>query len=101
MRAGDLEINRLTHQVTRGGKPVDLSPKEYALLEDLFLNSGRILSRSMIVEKVWDQSFEGLNNIVDVYIGHLRRKIDVGHDHQVDPDRARPRLYARLPSPAP
>ena len=59
---------------------IALSPKEYSLLEYLFLHSGRILSRSMIVEKIWDQSFEGLTNIVDVYIGHLRRKIDEGHD---------------------
>ena len=80
VRAADLEINRLTHQVRRDGKRIDLSAKEYSLLEYLLLNSGRILSRSMIVEKIWDQSFEGLTNIVDVYIGHLRRKIDEGHE---------------------
>ena len=80
LRAGDLEVNRLTRQVRRGGKRIELSPREYSLLEYLFLHSGRTLSRSMIVEKIWDQSFEGLTNIVDVYIGHLRRKIDEGHD---------------------
>ena len=64
----------------RDGKRIELSPKEYSLLEYLFLHSGRTLSRSMIVEKIWDQSFEGLTNIVDVYIGHLRRKIDEGHE---------------------
>lgn len=80
LRAADLEINRMTHQVKRGGKRIELSPKEYSLLEYLFLNSGRTLSRSMIVEKIWDQSFEGLTNIVDVYIGHLRRKIDEGRE---------------------
>jgi DNA-binding response OmpR family regulator len=80
IRAADLEINRLTRQVKRDGKRIELSAKEYSLLEYLLLNSGRILSRSMIVEKIWDQSFEGLTNIVDVYIGHLRRKIDEGHD---------------------
>jgi len=80
LKAGPLEINRLTRQVKRDGKRIELSPKEYSLLEYLFLHSGRILSRSMIVEKIWDQSFEGLTNIVDVYIGHLRRKIDEGHD---------------------
>ena len=52
------------------------SPKEYSLLEYLSLHAGRALSRSMIVERVWDQSFEGLTNIVDVYIRHLRSKID-------------------------
>jgi two-component system copper resistance phosphate regulon response regulator CusR len=80
LRIGPLEINRLTRQVKRDGKRIELSPKEYSLLEYLFLHSGRILSRSMIVEKIWDQSFEGLTNIVDVYIGHLRRKIDEGHE---------------------
>jgi len=80
LRAADLEVNRLTRQVKRGGKRIELSPKEYSLLEYLFLHSGRTLSRSMIVEKIWDQSFEGLTNIVDVYIGHLRRKIDEGRD---------------------
>lgn len=78
LRAADLEVNRLTRQVRRGGKRIELSPKEYSILEYLFLHSGRTLSRSMIVEKIWDQSFEGLTNIVDVYIGHLRRKIDEG-----------------------
>jgi two-component system copper resistance phosphate regulon response regulator CusR len=52
-------------------------------LEYLFLHSGRTLSRSMIVERIWDQSFEGLTNIVDVYIGHLRRKIDEGRDQKL------------------
>jgi len=80
LRAADLEVNRLTRQVKRHGKRIELSPKEYSLLEYLFLHPGRILSRSMIVEKIWDQSFEGLTNIVDVYIGHLRRKIDEGHE---------------------
>jgi two-component system copper resistance phosphate regulon response regulator CusR len=80
LKAGSLEINRLTRQVRRGGKRIELSPREYSLLEYLFLHSGRILSRSMIVERIWDQSFEGLTNIVDVYIGHLRRKIDEGHE---------------------
>ncbi|HTW35684.1 MAG TPA: response regulator transcription factor [Rhizomicrobium sp.] len=80
LRFANLEINRLTRQVKRGGKRIDLSPKEYSLLEYLSLHAGRALSRSMIVERVWDQSFEGLTNIVDVYIGHLRRKIDEGYE---------------------
>jgi DNA-binding response OmpR family regulator len=83
LRAADLEINRLTHQVTRGGHPIELSPKEYALLEYLFLNAGRTLSRNMIVEKIWDQSFEGLTSMVDVYIGHLRRKLDEGREKKL------------------
>jgi two-component system copper resistance phosphate regulon response regulator CusR len=80
LKLADLELNRLTRQVRRAGKRIELSPKEYMLLEYLFLHAGRTLSRSMIVEKVWDQSFEGLTNIVDVYIGHLRRKIDEGYE---------------------
>jgi two-component system copper resistance phosphate regulon response regulator CusR len=83
LKADDLEINRLTRQVKRDGKRIELSPKEYSLLEYLFLHPGRVLSRSMIVEKIWDQSFEGLTNIVDVYIGHLRRKVDEGHTHKL------------------
>ena len=83
LRADDIEINRLTRQVRRDGKRIELSPKEYSLLEYLFLHSGRTLSRSMIVEKIWDQSFEGLTNIVDVYIGHLRRKIDEGRERKL------------------
>ena len=98
LKAGSLEINRLTRQVKRDGKRIELSPKEYSLLEYLFLHSGRVLSRSMIVEKIWDQSFEGLTNIVDVYIGHLRRKIDEGHEPQADPHRARAGLCLRYRS---
>lgn len=80
LTAGTLQLNRLTHQVRRDGKRIELSPKEYALLEYLFLHSGRVLSRTMIVEKIWDQSFEGLTNIVDVYIRQLRRKLDDGFE---------------------
>jgi len=83
LKARDLEINRLTRQVKRDGRRIELSPKEYSLLEYLFLHPGRVLSRSMIVEKIWDQSFEGLTNIVDVYIGHLRRKVYEGHSHKL------------------
>lgn len=80
LKAADLEINRMTRQVRRGGKRIELSPKEYSLLEYLILHPGRTLSRSMIIEKIWDQSFEGLTNIVDVYVGQLRRKIDEGYE---------------------
>jgi two-component system copper resistance phosphate regulon response regulator CusR len=80
---GDLEIDRLAHLVRRGGKRIDLSAKEYSLLEYLAANSGRVLSRTMIVEHVWDQSFEGLTNIVDVYVKQLRNKIDAGFPHKL------------------
>lgn len=75
----DLEIDRLARQVKRAGKRIELSAKEYALLEYMLLNAGRVLSRNMIIEHVWDQSFEGLTNIVDVYIRQLRTKVDEGH----------------------
>ncbi len=76
---GDFELDRLTHKVKRADKRIELSAKEYALLEYLALNAGRVLSRAMIIEHVWDQSFEGLTNIVDVYIRQLRTKL---HDDQ-------------------
>jgi DNA-binding response OmpR family regulator len=73
---GDLVLDRLEKQVSRGGRRIELTPKEYALLDYLAAHPGRALSRTMIVEHVWDQSFEGLTNIVDVYVRHLRAKID-------------------------
>jgi len=76
LRVGDLEIDRLTQHVKRAGKTIELTPKEYGLLEYLATNPGRVFSRTMIIEHVWDQSFEGLTNIVDVYVRHLRSKVD-------------------------
>ena len=76
LRVGDLEVDRLSKQVRRAGKRIDLTTKEYALLEYLATNPGRVFSRTMIIEHVWDQSFEGLTNIVDVYVRHLRGKVD-------------------------
>jgi two-component system, OmpR family, copper resistance phosphate regulon response regulator CusR len=76
LRVADLEIDRLTQHVRRGGQRVELTGKEYALLEYLMTNAGRVLSRTMIIEHVWDQSFDGATNIVDVYVRHLRNKID-------------------------
>lgn len=76
LRVADLELDRLTQQVRRAGKRIDLTSKEYALLEYLAAHAGRVLSRTMIVEHVWDESFEGLTNIVDVYVRHLRSKVD-------------------------
>ncbi len=76
LRVGDLELDRLSMKVRRAGKRIDLTAKEYALLEYLMRNNGRVLSRTMIVEHVWDESFEGLTNIVDVFIRHLRAKVD-------------------------
>jgi DNA-binding response OmpR family regulator len=76
----DLQLNRIAHQVRRADKVIELTSKEFSLLEYLMVNTGRVLSRTMIIEHVWDQSFEGLTNIVDVYIRQLRGKIDDGHE---------------------
>jgi two-component system copper resistance phosphate regulon response regulator CusR len=76
IKLGDLEVDRVNRQVRRAGRRIEVSPKEYSLLEYLLLNQGRVLSRSMIIDRVWDQSFEGLTNIVDVYVRQLRLKID-------------------------
>jgi len=76
LRVADLEVDRLVRLVRRGAKRIELTAKEYALLEYLMANAGRTLSRTMIVEHVWDSSFQGLTNIVDVYVRHLRAKVD-------------------------
>jgi two-component system, OmpR family, copper resistance phosphate regulon response regulator CusR len=76
LRVDDLELNRLSQQVRRNGRLIELTVKEYALLEYMMMHEGRAISRAMIIEHVWDQSFEGLTNIVDVYVRYLRRKID-------------------------
>lgn len=80
LRIGDLELDRLTKQVKRAGRRVELTAKEYSLLEYLMQNPDHVLSRNMIIEHVWDQSFDGVTNIVDVYVRHLRTKIDEGND---------------------
>lgn len=76
VRVGDLELDRLSQQVKRAGKRIDVTAKEYSLLEYLMSNAGRVLSRTMIIEHVWNQSFDGITNIVDVYVRHLRNKVD-------------------------
>jgi two-component system, OmpR family, copper resistance phosphate regulon response regulator CusR len=79
----DLELDRLSQQVKRDGRRIELTGKEYSLLEYLMANAGRVLSRSMIIEHVWDQSFDGVSTIVDVYLGRLRTKIDQPHDRKL------------------
>jgi two-component system copper resistance phosphate regulon response regulator CusR len=76
LRVGDLEIDRLSQNVKRAGQAIELTAKEYSLLEYLASQPNRVFSRSMIIEHVWDQSFQGLTNIVDVYVRHLREKVD-------------------------
>jgi|SRR5690348_16349992 len=76
LRIGNLELNRVDRRVTRGGKEIELSPKEYALLEYLMTNAGRNVTRTMILKQVWQHSFDTSTNVVDVYINYLRKKVD-------------------------
>jgi two-component system copper resistance phosphate regulon response regulator CusR len=76
LTVGDLSLDCIRRKVTRAGENIDLAPKEFSILEYLMRNKGRPLSRTMIVEHVWDMDYDGLTNIVDVYIRHLRSKID-------------------------
>jgi two-component system copper resistance phosphate regulon response regulator CusR len=76
LQLGDLVLDTVRRRVTRSGEAIDLAPKEFSILEYMMRNPGRPLSRTMIVEHVWDMDYDGLTNIVDVYIRHLRSKID-------------------------
>ena len=78
LKVADLELNQLTHQVTRAGKKIDLTSKEYTLLEYLMVNTDHIVTRTMISEHVWNESFDSFTNIIDVYINYLRSNIDKG-----------------------
>lgn len=83
LRLADLELDRLTQQVKRAGKPVELRAKEYAVLEYLLANAEHVLSRDMIVDHVWDETFQGLTNIVEVYVRNLRTKVDDPHPRKL------------------
>ena len=76
LEVGDLVLDCIRRKVTRGGEAIDLAPKEFSILEYLMRNSGQPVSRTAIVEHVWDVDYDGLTNIVDVYIRHLRGKVD-------------------------
>lgn len=80
---GDLVVDTDSRTVTRGGEPIDLTSKEFALLEYMIRNKGVVLSREMIENNLWNYDYEGGTNVVDVYIGYLRRKIDKGHDRKL------------------
>ncbi|HEX6509094.1 MAG TPA: response regulator transcription factor [Chloroflexota bacterium] len=76
LAVGDLVMDRHAHEVTRGGRPLHLSQKEYALLEYLMQHPGQVLSRTMILERVWDYAFDAIGNVVDVTISRLRQAVD-------------------------
>jgi heavy metal response regulator len=76
LQVADLVVDVMRRKVHRDGESIELAPKEFGILEYMMRNKGRPLSRTMIVEHVWDMDYDGLTNIVDVYIRHLRSKID-------------------------
>lgn len=78
IKFGPLELNQLTREVKRDGKDVTLTAKEYALLEYFMLNAGQVITRTMISEHVWKEDFDSFTNVIDVYVKHLRNKIDKG-----------------------
>ncbi len=78
LRVGDLTLDPISRVVKRGDRRVDLSQKEYALLEYLMRHAGQVVTRAMIAERVWDFDFDRLTNVIDVYINHLRNKVEHG-----------------------
>jgi two-component system OmpR family response regulator len=79
-RVGDLELNRLSRLVTRGAKEIVLQPREFRLLEYLMKHAGQVVTRTMLLENVWDYHFDPQTNVIDVHISRLRSKIDKGFD---------------------
>lgn len=76
LRLADLQMDTIAHTAERAGRPIELTPKEYSVLECLFSHRNQVLSRTIIAEHVWDEEFDSESNLVDVYIRNLRRKID-------------------------
>lgn len=75
-RVGDLELDRLSHEVRRGGKEIPLQPREFRLLEYLMKNAGQVVTRTMLLENVWDYHFDPQTNVIDVHVSRLRSKIE-------------------------
>ena len=80
LKLADLEMDLVGRTVRRAGKPIELKPKEFALLEYLMRHAGHVVTRTMLLENVWDYSFDPQTNVIDVHISRLRQKIDKGHD---------------------
>ena len=83
LQVDDLVLNPATREVTRAGQRIELTSKEYALLEYLMRNAGRVLTRPMIAEHVWNLDFDTFTNVIDVYVNYLRNKIDRGRDRKL------------------
>ncbi len=80
LRVGDLELDLLTREVRRGGRKIDLQPREFSLLEYLMRHAGQVVTRTMMLENVWNYHFDPQTNVIDVHISRLRQKIDKGFD---------------------
>jgi two-component system OmpR family response regulator len=80
LKLADLEMDLVARTVRRAGKPIELKPKEFALLEYLMRHAGHVVTRTMLLENVWDYSFDPQTNVIDVHISRLRQKIDKGQD---------------------
>jgi two-component system OmpR family response regulator len=80
LAVGDLELDLLTRQVRRGGQEIDLLPREFRLLEFLLRHAGQVVTRTMLLESVWDYHFDPQTNVIDVHVSRLRHKIDKGFD---------------------
>ena len=83
LRVGDLELDQGTREVRRGEELIELTPKEFAVLEYLMRHAGRVMSRTLITEYAWGYHFDPGTNIVDVVINHLRKKIDAKHEKKL------------------
>jgi len=81
LSVGDLRIDLLSRAVDRGGRNIDLLPREFQLLAYLVRNQGRVVPRAMLLQHVWDLHFDPMTNIIDVYVGRLRRKVDLGQKY--------------------
>jgi two-component system OmpR family response regulator len=77
---GDLQIDRVGHQVTRSGRTIELKPQEFKLLEYLMRHAGQVVTRTMLLESLWDYHFEPQTNVIDSHISKLRQKIDAGFE---------------------
>ena len=77
LKVGDLILDMVSHKVSREGEEIELTGKEYSLLEYFMRNEGKVLTRTMIAEHVWDYNFDTFTNVIDVYVNHLRKKIDM------------------------
>ncbi len=80
LKAADLEMDLLARRVSRAGRTIDLQPREFKLLEALLRNAGRVVTRTMLLEQVWDYHFDPQTNVIDVHVSRLRRKVDQGFE---------------------